>query len=136
MRRARKIGEAGATRGSERLVELEREFGAFRARSPKAMKRRYPRELRRKVLLALDEGVPMNAVLSACRITIEHLRRWQGEQYRGKAEDIGAGEPARVFEVAPNSQTKPETSGRKAFEIRIGRWALELRLEPSSANCS
>jgi len=136
MRGARKQDEAGANRKTARLEELKGAFAAYRARFPNASTRRYPRDLRRKVLLALDAGLPTGDVLSACRITNAHLRRWQGEQDREKAEGIVEAEPARVFEVAPNPAPELAGSGPESIEIRIGRWSLELRLEQSSAHGS
>lgn len=134
MGQARKNVEQGSIVESRRLAELERAFAAYRALSPIAARRRYPRELRQRVLSALDEGVPVRDLLFACRITAAHIRRWQGGREVSKGVPSGKAESARVFSVAPDPPTVAKPGPSEAIEICVGRWRLELRLDSGSAN--
>lgn len=117
----------------ESLTDLQKEFEAFRASTPVACKRRFPAELKAKVLNALNEKIPMEAIISACRITPTQIDHWRciGEHF-SRGREVGQGVRAQVLDVVPHQPEKPVSEATEAVEIRLGRWLLQLRLDQAS----
>ena len=134
MSHTRKVRGEDITGVFERLAELAKEFASYRESTPVACRRRYPPELRSKVLAALDEGIPCKVILTACRITPLQLQRWKEEQGLPQLWDKGQTAPVRVFNIIPNPADQPVTIPSEVIEIRIGGWQLQLRLNRASPN--
>ena len=132
MSRTKRVIRERSTGVSERLAELQKEFETHRANTPVACGRRYPLELQQKVLAALEGEIPRKAIMSACRITTNHIHRWQGGHGLAKQRGIARTAPARVFNVVQHHPEERLRVEGEEIEIRIGRWQLQLRLDQAS----
>jgi len=113
------------------IVEgLAERFASFRGRSRRFA--RVPRDLRAAVVAALRQGVSPGRVRRACGISTSQLELWR------RAPDAGAsagGEhrDARVFAVVDSAPPRPSprhppSTASGALELRIGPWAVSVRL--------
>jgi len=122
------------TEESEKLNKLQREFEEYRASVPVVGSRRFPPELKKKVLDAVEEKVPLKAIYKACQITSTQVRHWQKEVGLKRPGVKEAKVPAKILDVVPNQPIQKEVGhdGDK-LEIRIGRWNLQVRLEQADS---
>lgn len=129
-----KTGGARITRVSERLSELRMDFEAYRAKTPNIYSRRFPSKLRMDVLAALDEGVPLKELMVACRLTGTQIDCWKGKYQKPTSPRVADRTSlARVLNVVEHPHPpRQETEAAEQIEIRIGRWQLQLRLDPTN----
>ena len=121
-----------STRKGERLDELQREFEAYRSDVPEPYSRRFPLELKKKVLAAIESEIPLRAILKACRITTGQVRLWQENIGTVRSRVTQTPVPAQILDVVE----KPDNdlvSADECIEIRIGRWQVRLRLEQADS---
>ena len=76
---SKKYSVERSTGESEKLNKLNKDFEAYRASVPVAGKRRFPSELSKKVLDAVEENEPLKAIYNACQITSTRLRHWKND---------------------------------------------------------
>ena len=143
-------GGTGAAAGSPELRRLRERFARFRQQAGRGA--RVPGELRAGVLMAVRQGATPGEVGRACGLSWTQLRLWGAIQRNepGVAPPDGgtAAEGVRVFAVedeGPKGRGTPAAVPRapagleaglrairqgeeEALELRLGRWAVTVRL--------
>lgn len=119
--------EAGAET-SAALAKLGRRFALFRAQHPGA---RVPEELRAAVFDALREGVTVRGLRRECGLTRGQISGW--EATREEVSQRGPRQTAKVrafsvVEDEPCASATPEAVAEQALELRVGPWAVSVRL--------
>ena len=135
MSRPKKGSGEQAAGVSERVAELRREFEAYRASTPVACRRRFPTELKEKVLTALDEEISLKAICAACRITTFQIYCWQEDRGLPRRQETEPAAQAQVLKVVPQRSAPSVGVSVDGIEIRIGRWHLQLRLDQTTPCC-
>ena len=120
--------EAGAESSSP-LAKLGRRFALFRAQHGPGV--RVPDELRAAVFDALSEGVTVKALRRECGLAGSQIVGW--EATRNSALVSGPRQSARVraFSVVkdePGEGAMPKGAPEQALELRVGPWAVSVRL--------
>ena len=111
------------------LAELERRFAEFRALN--APGTRVPEELRAAVLGALNAGLRVCALRGSCGLSYGQVARWKGGRPRVKSNRWGESAKVRAFSVVEDpltSRSTPEVPREEALELRVGAWAVSVRL--------
>ena len=127
-------GRAQATVVPNAVVsELRRRFAAFRKANRRGS--RIPPSLRRAVVEAAAQGVPMKSLWLACGVTKSQVQKWgaimPSGQTRQSAPNELEVEPARCFSVVDPGDVagsgSPTASASTILELRIGEWAISIR---------
>jgi len=120
------LKEGAGAEASSALAELERRFRLFRAEH--AQGTRVPEELRAAVFRALSEGVTASA-LRGCGLSSSQIAVWEAS--RGRVRGRREMAKVRAFSVVEDAMAgreRPEAVPEQALELRVGPWAVSVRL--------
>lgn len=112
-----------------RLAELGRRFERFREQhGPRA---RVSEELRAEVFEALREGVAVTGLRRECGLTRSQIAGWEATRERVSERVRRSTPKVRAFSVVedePCASATPEAVAEQALELRVGPWAVSVRL--------
>jgi transposase-like protein len=112
-------------------ADLRRRFADFRRAS--APRTRVPNDLRRAVLLAVDQGAEMTALRCELGVTAKQVEDWRrGASCAALDGESSSGcDGARVFDVADrpvvDERVGMASNGCEALELRLGTWSVVIR---------
>ena len=120
--------EAGAET-SAALAKLGERFALFRAQQGPGA--RVPDELRAAVFNALSEGVPVRELRRECGVAGSQIVGWEATRKSVAPRARRQTAKVRAFSVVKDEPSKgatPKAAPEQALELRVGPWAVSVRL--------
>jgi len=120
---------AAGAETSPALAELGRRFALFRAQHGPG--ERVPDELRAAVFDALSEGVTVKDLRRECGLAGSQIDGWEGTRKRALVSGQRQSAKVRAFSVVkdePGEGAMPKATPEQALELRVGPWAVSVRL--------
>jgi len=130
--RSRRRRRPQSSEASSLLADLERRFAQFRREQPRGA--RVPDDLRAATLAAEAKGVSAGAIHRTCGVSWSQLMAWKGARRSAPAQRARrrakSTSDVRVFSVVEDAIDRgvPTTSADNELELRLGRWAVSVRL--------
>lgn len=105
----------------ELLVQLGHRFTAFRRSHPP--RSRYPSELRRAVIDAVDAGIASSEVARACGLSPSQLWSW-------RKKSPASIPPASILTIVDDEAIVPSPQREAEFQFQLAGWCVRVQLMP------